>query len=135
MAHIDRIEHVDKRINAVVLRRFDEALREADAADERIRQGDSVGPLHGVPVTVKDQYLVQSLPMTCGVSRLSANVAERPVQLQMLGFMQARLSLAKRTFHKRCVLLRSTMRSLAAPTIRGTSTERQGEAAVARRLL
>lgn len=75
-AHIDRIEHVDKRINAVVLRRFDEALREADAADERIRKGDIVGPLHGVPVTIKDQYLVKGLPMTCGLTRLSENVAK-----------------------------------------------------------
>lgn len=33
-AHIERIEHVDKRINSVVIRRFDEARREADAADD-----------------------------------------------------------------------------------------------------
>lgn len=75
-AHIDRIERVDKRINAVVMRRFDEARREADAADEAIRRGETVGPLHGVPVTIKDQFLVKGMPMTCGLSRLKDNVSD-----------------------------------------------------------
>ena len=75
-AHIDRIERVDGAINAVVMRRFDEARREADAADEAIRQGVNVGPLHGVPVTIKDQFLVSGMPMTCGLSRFKDNISD-----------------------------------------------------------
>ncbi len=75
-AHIDRIEEVDSQLNAVAVRRFEEARREADAADEAQRRGDPCGPLHGVPVTIKDQFDVAGLPTSFGISRL----AERPVE-------------------------------------------------------
>jgi Asp-tRNA(Asn)/Glu-tRNA(Gln) amidotransferase A subunit family amidase len=74
-AHIARIEEVDSRINAVVMRRFDDARREADEADAARRRGEDLGPLHGVPVTVKDQFDLAGLPTTFGVARL----ADRPV--------------------------------------------------------
>jgi fatty acid amide hydrolase len=73
--HIDRIEEVDSTINAVVHRRFEEARREAAAADASRRRGDPPGPLHGVPITIKDQFDVRGLPTTFGVSRLAGRVA------------------------------------------------------------
>ena len=74
-AHLDRIEEVDGRLNALVLPRFEEARLEADEADTARRRGDPLGPLHGVPVTIKDQFDVAGLPTTFGVARL----ADRPV--------------------------------------------------------
>lgn len=74
-AHIERIEEVDDVLNAVVLRRFAEARREADAADAAARRGEELGPLHGVPVTIKDQFDVAGLPTTWGISRFSDRVA------------------------------------------------------------
>jgi fatty acid amide hydrolase len=53
-AHVARIEEVNGALNAVVVKRYDEAYREAAAADARRREGGSLGPLHGVPVTVKE---------------------------------------------------------------------------------
>jgi amidase len=50
---LDRIAAVNPRINAVVDVLADEAMREAAAADERVRRGETLGPLHGVPVTIK----------------------------------------------------------------------------------
>jgi Asp-tRNA(Asn)/Glu-tRNA(Gln) amidotransferase A subunit family amidase len=75
-AHLDRIEEIDGQLNAVALPRFEEARREADAADAARRRGEPLGPLHGVPVTVKDQFHVAGLPTTFGVARL----ADRPVE-------------------------------------------------------
>jgi fatty acid amide hydrolase len=73
---IDRIENVDPVINAVVQRRFEAARREAAAADASMRRGDLRGPLHGVPITIKDQFAVQGLPTTFGVSRLADRAAD-----------------------------------------------------------
>ena len=66
-SHIRRIKEVDDRLNAVVFRRFDQALAEAAAADEARARGDSIGPPHGVPVTIKDQFLVTGMPTTFGL--------------------------------------------------------------------
>jgi len=52
-AHLDRIQAVDPKINAVVTLAED-ALEKAEAADAAVRAGDELGALHGVPFTVKD---------------------------------------------------------------------------------
>lgn len=52
-AALDRLAAVNPALNAVPIVLADEALREADAADRRIAAGESLPPLHGVPVTVK----------------------------------------------------------------------------------
>jgi fatty acid amide hydrolase len=69
-AHIQRIEQVNTRINAVVIPLFDQARKEADAADTAQRQGDVLGPLHGVPITIKEQFLVKDTATTLGVLNL-----------------------------------------------------------------
>jgi len=52
-AHLDRIEAVDPRVNAIVTR-APGALDAARAAEAAVLAGDELGPLHGVPFTVKD---------------------------------------------------------------------------------
>jgi fatty acid amide hydrolase len=69
-AHIQRIEQVNTRINAVVIPLFDQARKEADAADTAQRQGHVLGPLHGVPITIKEQFLVKDTATTLGVLNL-----------------------------------------------------------------
>ncbi|AWS43755.1 amidase [Streptosporangium sp. 'caverna'] len=54
-AHLERIEAADSRINAIVTL-ADGALDAARAADEELAAGAEVGPLHGVPFTVKDSF-------------------------------------------------------------------------------
>ena len=68
-AHIDRIQAVDTQLNALVVRRFDEALKEAAAADERLAQGESIGLLHGVPITVKECFHLAGTPACIGLAR------------------------------------------------------------------
>ncbi|HEY4080543.1 MAG TPA: amidase [Burkholderiaceae bacterium] len=52
-AHLDRINAVDHKINAIVTV-ADDALKSAKAAEAAVMRGEDLGPLHGVPFTVKD---------------------------------------------------------------------------------
>lgn len=54
--HLARIEKVNGALNAVVQLAADRARAEAQAADELLGTGRSLGPLHGVPFTVKDNF-------------------------------------------------------------------------------
>lgn len=63
---LDRIDSVNPRINAVVELDRTGALTAAAAADERIAHGGDLGPLHGVPMTVKDAFDVTGLHTTWG---------------------------------------------------------------------
>lgn len=55
-AHLDRIEHRNDRLNAYVTVRREAAREEAREAERALAAGDPVGPLHGVPVAVKDLF-------------------------------------------------------------------------------
>jgi len=66
-AHIARIEAVDEQLNAVVARRFDAARAEADAVDAALARGETLGPLGGVPITVKEQFHIKGMATTFGL--------------------------------------------------------------------
>lgn len=71
-----RIEAVNPALNAVVELRQTAALREAAAADEATARGDDTGPLHGVPMTIKDAFNVAGLPTTWGNPAFKGFVAD-----------------------------------------------------------
>src|SRR5258707_1292726 len=64
-ATVRRIEALDAKINAVVVRDFDRARAAADAADAALARGER-RPLLGLPITVKEQFGVAGLPTTWG---------------------------------------------------------------------
>jgi amidase len=64
-AAIARIEALDPKLNAVVVRDFDRARAAADAADAALARGER-RPLLGLPMTVKEQFGVAGLPTTWG---------------------------------------------------------------------
>src|SRR6266550_3776162 len=53
-AHLDRIVKVNPKLNAVVQLTAEAARKEADEADAALARGEIKGPLHGVPITIKD---------------------------------------------------------------------------------
>ena len=71
---LDRIEAANPRLNAFVHVDAEAALRMADAADESIVRGGWLGPLHGIPLAVKDNYLTAGLPTTACSRVLEGNV-------------------------------------------------------------
>jgi fatty acid amide hydrolase len=66
-AHIRRIEAVNPDLNAVVVPLFEQAREEALKADHAHEQGALPGPLHGVPITLKEQFLVAGTASTVGL--------------------------------------------------------------------
>ncbi len=64
--HLSRIDDVNGSLNAVVARNDDHSLAEARAADARLDAGESVGPLHGVPITIKDSIDTAHFVTTAG---------------------------------------------------------------------
>lgn len=73
--YIDRIERHDEAINAVVVRDFERARADAAAADRELKRGEIRGPLHGVPMTVKESFDLAGLPTTWGVPTMKRNRA------------------------------------------------------------
>jgi amidase len=67
-ACIARIEQVNPRLNAVVSSRFDDARRDAERADADLARGARIGPLHGVPMTLKDSFDTAGLKSTYGTT-------------------------------------------------------------------
>ena len=71
---LDRIARYDDRLHALVTVGADGARRAADAADAAVRDGTRLGPLHGVPITLKDAWATAGLRTTTG----SADAASVP---------------------------------------------------------
>ncbi|HEX2183043.1 MAG TPA: amidase family protein, partial [Rubrobacteraceae bacterium] len=71
-----RIEAANPALNAVVESRRAAALQEALAADEATARGEEVGPLHGVPITIKDTFNVAGLHTTWGNPAFKEFVAD-----------------------------------------------------------
>jgi amidase len=61
-----RIQAVNPALNAVVELRPEAALREAAGADQATARGGELGPLHGLPMTIKDSFNVAGLHTTWG---------------------------------------------------------------------
>ncbi len=67
-AFLDRIDEVDGRVNAIPVRvPREQALADADVADRAVAGGGPLGPLHGLPIAVKDLMDVAGLPTTHGL--------------------------------------------------------------------
>lgn len=75
-AHIRAIEERDGEINAVAVRRFDRALDEAAVIDKLRARGHQLGPLAGLPLTVKECFDLTGTPTTAGVARLRRQPSE-----------------------------------------------------------
>jgi amidase len=73
--YLARVEKYNPALNAIVVPDVGRARRRARAADRALAKGQIWGPLHGVPMTVKESYDVAGLPTTWGVPAMRNNVA------------------------------------------------------------
>ncbi len=74
-AYLDRVDRLNPAINAVVVDDRERALKDARAADRALAKGRPIGPLHGVPMTVKESFNIPGQPTTWGFPAFAGNVA------------------------------------------------------------
>lgn len=72
-----RIDTHNPALNAIIHTDWNSALDAARACDEQLARGEACGPLHGVPMTIKEAFDVEGTPATWGMPELAANVASR----------------------------------------------------------
>src|SRR3989475_1373435 len=75
-AHLEHIHTVNPRLNAVVFATAESAIKEARTADRHNTRGSALGPLHGVPFTVKDIFNTAGLPTTAGLRILRSRIPD-----------------------------------------------------------
>ncbi len=73
---VGRVESVNPTINAIVDFDREQVLSDARALDEKLGGGESVGPLHGVPFTIKDLTAVAGRPLTFGMVPMKDSIAD-----------------------------------------------------------
>jgi amidase len=85
VAHLERIAAVNGQVNAVTAVLADSALIAADIADLEVRTGELLGPLHGVPFTVKENIDLTGSATTQGVRAFAHAIAtvDAPVSQRM----------------------------------------------------
>jgi amidase len=72
--YLDRIERLDGPLNSVVTLDAERATADAARADELTARGESSGPLHGLPITVKDAIETAGIRSTGGATELRDHV-------------------------------------------------------------
>jgi len=75
-AVLDRIERLNPVLNAFCISMADEAMETAKAAEAAVMRGDELGPLHGVPIPVKDNLYIKGVRTTFGSKLLEHNITE-----------------------------------------------------------
>ncbi len=74
-AHLDRIDQLNGKLNMFVSVFRNEALQEAKSAEDRLMGGESLGPLHGVPIALKDLTPTRGRRTTFGSQLFKDHIA------------------------------------------------------------
>jgi amidase len=75
--YVTRVERHNPALNAIIATDIPGARKRAKAADRALAKGDIWGPLHGVPMTIKESYDVAGMPTTWGLPELKDNIAKQ----------------------------------------------------------
>jgi aspartyl-tRNA(Asn)/glutamyl-tRNA(Gln) amidotransferase subunit A len=76
-AVLDRIRALEPQLNAFAHLAAEQAMAAAEAADAAVMKGAPLGPLHGVPVTIKDHEAVRGMPIEYGTHLRRGDVATK----------------------------------------------------------
>lgn len=94
-AYIDQIETQNQNYHALVLVNKEQALLRAQEADSAMERGEIWGKLHGVPVTIKDNYRTLGLTTTAGYLPLKNYVPDENAELVKLLLAEGAIILGK----------------------------------------
>ena len=94
-AFIAQIEKQNSTYNAIVLINKENALQKAKQADLAIARGEYWGKLHGVPITIKDNYKTKGLTTTSGYLPLKENVPEEDAEIVKLLLSEGAIIIGK----------------------------------------
>ena len=75
--YLSRVDRYNPGLNAIIVQQREQALARADAADAALARGEDWGPLHGLPMTVKESFDITGLPTTWGIPAMRNNTAQR----------------------------------------------------------
>src|SRR5690242_2069893 len=75
--YLKRIETHNPKLNAVIATNIEGARKRAKAADKAVKAGKKLGPLHGVPMTIKESFDVEGFVTTWGDPAFKNSVAEQ----------------------------------------------------------
>jgi amidase len=76
-SYLARVERYNPQLNAIVHLKADEARKRADEADAAISAGQVWGPLHGLPITIKELFEVEGFRWTAGDPQFAERVAQQ----------------------------------------------------------
>ena len=72
----ERIERLDPRLNSYLALCPEQALSDARAADDAVARGWALGPLHGIPISIKDLEMSKGIPTTLGSALFRDRIPE-----------------------------------------------------------
>lgn len=93
--YIEQIEKQNSTYNAIVLLNKEQALKRAKEADSALANGEIWGKLHGVPITIKDNYRTKGLTTTAGYLPLTNNVPNENAELVKLLLSEGAIIIGK----------------------------------------
>ena len=77
---LDQIDEWEPKVHAWVVLDREGALAQARAMDKELKAGNDRGPLHGIPIGIKDLFDVKGLPTACGAQRWVDRIAEHDAE-------------------------------------------------------
>lgn len=95
LAYIEQIEKQNNTYNAIVLLNKEQALKRAKEADLSLAKGKIWGKLHGVPITIKDNYKTKGLTTTAGYLPLKNNIPDENAEIVKLLLSEGAIIIGK----------------------------------------
>ena len=132
-AHLKSIAQHNPKLNAIVTLDAERAVQRAREADEALARGEIWGPLHGVPVTIKDSFETAGLRTTSGYTPFADYVPQRDAAAVTLLRQAGAIILGKTNLPPLAKAGNPSIRSSGARTIRGTSIAHRAAVRVAAR--
>jgi aspartyl-tRNA(Asn)/glutamyl-tRNA(Gln) amidotransferase subunit A len=104
-AFLDRIDRLDKELNSFITVTAEAAIEHARQAESELlrretRQGGSLGPLHGVPVALKDLYETRGVLTTAGSKLFADNIPQADAVIAERLFAAGAILLGKNNMHE-----------------------------------